>query len=312
MGHREFSKLRSSPSEDENSHTIPNRHYTPFSRFELCLLIPFTVLDAALAIFSAIYIVRHYGTVKPVAIVALCCSGTLLALLAVVGVCKARRVRWYSDLESGVKQKWRISVSKAPRARGEEAIGGFEKESLTPAEHLRSPTQRSTLGFKVYFAVRRAFSPSLPPRSVFETSHDKERLLSGGKGMPGSVDDDRDDRSSLESSEDGGRGGLWTSVFELAGDARLEQFRLANLKRLSKESRKSRYEMCADSNASVEITVTKPAPAASPPRSRRSSRDFGHTREPPLSFDPLRSHPVQAHKDQLQQSRSLQDFRFLT
>lgn len=308
-GYRGFSKLPSSPYGCENTPTsAPER--VPFSKFELCVLIPFTVLDAVLGISSAIYIVKHSGTIKPLAIALLCTSGILLIVIAFVAVYRARRAGGCGDLESSMGQNQQLSSTKTAKAQ-ETGYIHLKEEAYTTAESRPSPTYSPTLAFKVYYAVRRAFSPSLPPRRMFETLSDKEQLLFQSE-TKFRLDDDNGDDDSVRSSDDRRRSGLWTSVFELAGDARLDQFRLATLKRFSKESRRSRYEMCADGDLPPSIVITKPEPTASPPRSRRGSRDFRHPGEAPLSFDPLRSHPFQVRESTLQQSKSLKDLKLLS
>lgn len=285
--------------------------HVPFSKFELCLLVPFAVLDAVLGISSAIYIVKHSGTIKPLAITILCSSGFLLILIVLVAVYRARRRERCRDIESSLKQYQPISTSTTTTQKTEYR-NSLEKEGASISMERRpSPGYSPTLAFKVYFAVRRAFSPSLPPRRMFKPLDDKERLLFHDEAKL-DLYDDSEDCSSERSSNDRRRSGLWTSVFELAGDGRLDQFRFANLKRLSKESRHSKYELCAESDIPPKIVITKPEPTASPPRSRRGSSDFGHPGEAPLSFDPLRSHPFQVLESTLQQSKSLQDLKLLS
>ena len=291
----------------------------PFSRFELCLLAPLAVFSAALAVFSTVYIIQHHGTVKPAAVAALCCTSFLLLVLGFVVSRRLRRPEWCRDLEAGVNRRWRMSTPTPPNTfRGMRQATADSKGSYwaIPDPRPESPG-RSTLAGKVRLVVKRAFTPSLASKGSFESSvssmTQKDRAYLFRAEMNG------EDRSSMDSSEDEkGGGGLWTSVFELSGEARLDRLRQANLKRLSRESRRSRYEMNAweDSTtrgnqdlSAVEIVVTKPEPTASPPRSRRnSSSDVKNLRNAALSCSPLQPRQSQLGREpSTRQTKSTQD-----
>lgn len=314
MGRREFSKLSTCPIESAMLPAMDTRRRRSFSRFELCLLIPLAVFAAALAIFTIVYIAQHHGAIKPAAVASLCCTSLLLLSVGYVVSRRLQRPDWHRDLESGSIKKWQISAPVSASLRGTQQTTFDSKGlySVIPNSRPSSPGT-STLSRKVRLAVKKTFSSSLLSRSSFEgsgsgtTQSDRDSLI--GKTLDG------DDRCGTESSEDESGEGLWTSVFELAGDARLEQLRRANLKRLSRESRQSRYEMSGwdgladkpQEPAAVRIVVTRPERIAS--RGRRESwTDVKSLRDVSLLFDPLRANPVRLSRDpSVRQTKSALD-----
>ena len=314
MGRHEFSKVPTCPIESDMVPAMDTRRRRPFSRFELCLLVPLTVFAAALAVFTVVYIVQHHGVIKPAAIAALCCTSFLLLGVGYVVSRRLQRPDWNRDLESGSIEKWQISAPVSVSHRGTQQTTFDSKGfyAVIPDSRPSSPGA-STLSRKVRLAVKKTFSSSVLSRSSLEGSgpataqRDRDSLI--GKTPDG------DDRCSTDESEDESGEGLWTSVFELAGDARLEQLRRANLKRLSRESRQSRYEMSGwdgsadkpQEPAAVRIVVTRPEPIASRDR-RESWSDVKSLREVSLLFDPLRANPVRLNRDpSIRQTKSAHD-----
>jgi hypothetical protein len=284
--------------------TLPRRR--PFSQVELCLLVPLTAFSAAVTVFTTIYLIQHRGTIKPVAIAALSCTSLLLLVVVYIVCRRLRRPDWHRDIEAGPVQKWQISAPLAPSSKQTT----FDSKGLYGAvpESRPSTPGKSTLSSKVRLAVKRTFNSGLlSQRSLEGPQGDRTALIRQNF--------DGESRSSSDSSEDEAGEGLWRSVFELAGDARLEQLRRANLKRLSRESRHSRYEMGGwESDKSketngVEIVVTKPQPTASADSGRRASlADVRSLRDVSLAFDPLRANPVQLSRDpSVRQTKSSHD-----
>lgn len=243
MGHGDLGKLRSPPSGGGGG-----RRRSFFSQFELCLLVPLTVFALALGIFSAIYMLQHSGTIKPAAIGAICSSVVLLAAIALMVVRRFRRPDWLRDLESGRQTQmiWQRRHLRWSRVSQLDTTGLYTVASGTRHQEASRPS----LITKIRLAVRKTISSSLFSRHSFETSGYCH--LEGGYN----------DQVSRESTEEKMEGGLWMSVFELPGDKR--------------ESRRPKYDMSAMDEVStmgerINMTVTKPEPAATPPRSRRGS-----------------------------------------
>ncbi|KAK0632895.1 hypothetical protein B0T14DRAFT_47481 [Immersiella caudata] len=307
MGHHGFTQLPSLPNESWMvPATQPRRR--PFSRVELCLLVPLTAFSAAVTVFTTIYLIRHRGTIKPVAIAALCCTGLMLLVLVYIVCRRLQRPDWHRDVEAGHVQKWQISAPLGPSSGTKQTTCDSKGLYTAVPESRPSTPGKSTLSSKVRLAVKRTFSSGLLSQSPLESPQgDRTALIRQNF--------DGESRSSSDSSEDEAGEGLWRSVFELAGDARLEQLRRANLKRLSRESRHSRYEMSGwESDKSkeatrVEIVVTKPPPtAAGDGGGRASLADVRSLRDVALAFDPLRANPVQLSRDpSVRQTKSSHD-----
>jgi hypothetical protein len=306
MGHHGFTQLPSLPNESWMVPTIRRRR--PFSRVELCLLVPLTAFAAILAVFTTIYLIRHHDTVKPVAIAALCCTSLLLVGVGYIISRRLQRPEWHRDVEAGSLQKWQISAPLQASPATKQTTLDSKGFYAAISENRPSTPGKLTLSSKVRLAMKRTFSSGLLSQRSVESLQGRQedravliRQLADGES-----------RSSSDSSEDEAGEGLWRSVFELAGDARLEQLRRANLKRLSKESRHSTYEMSGwdsrESN-SVGIIVTKPQPTASSIHGRRTSlADLRSLREVSLAFDPLRANPVQLSRDaSMRQTKSSHD-----
>ena len=219
--------------------------------------------------------------------------------------------------EQGPTKQWVAAVPvQAPwPARRHEIANTRGSYAQVPALRTPSP-EPSTLATRVRLAINKSFSSSLLSRS----SMDDNSLSNSqeGRGLllpPGSG------RSSGEILE-GGReeDGLWQSVFELPGDDKLQRHREANLKRLSRETRWSRFTIGgrenlvaeAETTSGVQIVLTKPEPAASKPRDHQASSAPSaaqvNLREVSLVLDPLRANPVHIKRDSsIRQIRSSQD-----
>lgn len=243
MGHGDSGELHTPPSEGRG-----DRRRSFFSQFELCLLVPLSVFALALSIFSVVYMLQHSDAIKPTAIAALCFSVVLLAAIALMVIRRLRRPDWLRDLESGRQAQmiWQRRHFRWSRVSQLDTTGLYTVTAEIRSQEASWPSFVT----KVRLAVRKTISPSLFSRHSLETSGYSH--LEGGY----------DDRVSTESTEEKLEGGLWMSVFELPGDQR--------------ESRRSKYDMCAMGNNStmggrMHITVTKPEPTATPPCSRRGS-----------------------------------------
>ncbi|KAK0754280.1 hypothetical protein B0T18DRAFT_34443 [Schizothecium vesticola] len=189
-----------------------------------------------------------------------------------------------------------------------------ELYAAAPITKPPSPTP-STFTSRLRLALENSVGAGLLSRGSSDSessataNEDRELLLLPDSG-----------RSSVESSEAARGHGLWHSIFELPADAMLEKLRQKNLKRLSKESRRSMQEMSGsdrpasggDSSPDFQIVVTRPQATASRlGDSRRSSTPSSSEvslRETSLAFDPLRANPVQLKRDpSMRQTRSSHD-----
>ncbi|KAK4454678.1 hypothetical protein QBC34DRAFT_139243 [Podospora aff. communis PSN243] len=305
MGHHGFTQLPSLPNESWMAPATRRRR--PFSRVELCLLIPLIVFAALLAVFTIIYLIRHRGTVKPVAIAALCCTSLLLLGVGYIVSRRLQRPEWHRDVEAGPFQKLQISAPLPASPVTKQTTFDSKGFYAAISESRPSTPGQSTLSGKVRLAMKRTFNPGLLSQSSVESLQGRREDRVAHIRQPA----DGESRSSSDSSGDEAGEGLWRSVFELAGDARLEQLRQANHKRLSRESRHSRYEMSgwARESNGVEIIVTKPQPTASGASGRGTSlADARSQREISLAFDPLRANPVQLTRDtSMRQTKSSHD-----
>jgi len=297
-----------------------------FTRTELALLIPLTTLATGLGAFTVAYIVHQRNTIQPAAIAAL--GGTSL-LLIVVGFLVFQRLRRPASSRiagpSAGKTKWQ-TWANTPASRPmpvpyhrmvQETAEPGELYATVPITKPPSPTP-STFTSRLRLALEnsvgagrasRASRASFDSESSSTTNEDRELLLLPGSG-----------RSSVESSEAARGHGLWHSIFELPADAKFEKLRQKNLKRLSKESRRSMQEIGGsdhpasrgDGSPDFQIVVTRPQATASRLRdSRRSSTPSSSEvslRETSLAFDPLRANPVQLKRDpSMRQTRSSHD-----
>ncbi|KAK3335605.1 hypothetical protein B0T19DRAFT_13577 [Cercophora scortea] len=278
---------------------LPSRRQRPFSRFELVLLITIVLFAATNAIFSAVYIIKHPG-IQIAAIAGL--SGAILLLLG-AGLTVYLRVRAThrrGDLESGIGKQWRIS---APIPITPPTVE-LEGESVgSKAGYTYLPQQSPSESIQLPKSYHRAASKT-PKKDGFLScwtsrkskteaeQEDREFLISSER----SSTDMSEDQFSL-GSRDGVKGSLWTSIFELAGEAGFEQQRRAN------SQRKSRRISKAAEPSEVKIIITKPEPTAtlSPPLSRPQSPASLNTaatgRNKLTAADGLRSHPVYIHRD---------------
>lgn len=293
MGHHEFSRLPTYPTESEGNATIRSNRPRAFSPLELGLLVPLAVLAAALATFTIVYICQH-GVVKPAAIAALCATGVLLLAVGYVVSRRMRKPDWCRDLESGLGNRWQTPalLPPSPKEMAQMTLASNGVYTAVPNSQPTTPPPppRPTFANKVVLAVKKTFSPNLSSKSSWDnfiSKHDdNERLIHYG--------DERLSTESLELPAEEKRRSLWSSVFELAGDARMDQLREANLKRLSRQELSAGLVRVPSKreNPGVKITLTKPRATASPPRSRRESfSDDISSRDVSLSFDPLRSNP---------------------
>ncbi|KAK1757728.1 hypothetical protein QBC47DRAFT_164426 [Echria macrotheca] len=233
-----------------------------FSRFELSLLVILTVSSASLVIFSLVYILQHRDSVRPAAIIAICLAGFLLAAMVVMVSRRMRRTARRTDLEDGQLKNWGVGTPIKPiRWSKQPQFDTKGLYSVIPDHRQQTPDEASFVD-KVRNVVCKTLSLSPLSGSSFRSFSSSTRLLrDGGSGGP----------PSTETSER-----LWASVFELPADNKLDQFRRDNLKRLSKESRRSRHEMCAsderrrlDEGVDRLDVITRPRSTLSPSRSRR-------------------------------------------
>jgi len=314
MGYHRVTQLEAYQYDLEGGTTYHRRRRQHlFTRTELALLIPLTTLGTGLGVFTVVYIVSQRNTIQPAAIAAL--GGTSLLLIAVLIFVfrRLRRPAWSSGVEpQAEKSTWQASRATVPPTTAVPVpYHRMVPESTEPRELLAavpitkppSPAP-STFGSRLRHAIEKSVSADILPRGSFDGQsssaghEDRELLLHSDSG-----------RSSIESSEAGRGHGLWHSIFELPADGKLEKLRQKNLKRLSKESRRSRQDMTGfdrpvsrgDNPPVVQIVVTRPQATAS--RSGDSRRSSAAP-----SFDPLRANPVHLKRDpSMRQTRSTQD-----
>lgn len=307
----------------ERGTTYPQRHRQPlFTRTELAVVIPLTTLATGFGVFTFVYSVnQHSSTIQPAVIAAL--GGTSLLLIIVVFIVFQRLRKPGSSRIAGPRAEnptWQ-SWANAPPSRPvpvpyhrmvQETTEPGELYAAVPIAKPPSPTP-STFGSRLRLALENSVAAGLLPRGSFDSesssiaNEDRELLLLPDSG-----------RSSVESSEAARGHGLWHSIFELPAEAKLEKLRQKNLKRLSKESRRSMQELSSSNrpasmgDSSPQIVVTRPeATASRPGDSRRSSAPSSSDvslRETSLTFDPLRANPVQLKRDpSMRQTRSSHD-----
>lgn len=293
-----------------------------FTRPELAVLIPLTTLATGFGVFTFVYSVnQRSSTIQPAAIAAL--GGTSLLLIVVVFLVFQRLRRPASSRIAGPRaeiptwQTWANAPPSRPmpapyHRMAQETTEPGELYAAVPITKPPSPTP-STFASRLRLALENSVAAGLLPRGSFDSessstaNEDRELLLLPDSG-----------RSSVESSEAARGHGLWHTIFELPAEAKLEKLRQKNLKRLSKESRRSMQEMSSSKcpasmgDSSPHIVVTRPqATASRPGDSRRSSAPSSSDvslRETSLTFDPLRANPVQPKRDaSMRQTRSFHD-----
>ncbi|KAK1827214.1 hypothetical protein QBC39DRAFT_362530 [Podospora conica] len=323
MGYHRLTQLQAYPHDLEGGaiyRRVPRQHL--FTRTELAVLVPLTALATGLGVFTVVYIVHQRNTIQPGVIAAL--GGTSLLLLAVVFLVfrRLRRPALSRDMrpraENSMRQAWTPipTTATAPvpyhSTMQVPTTGPTELYAAVPVSKSPSPTP-STFGSRLRLAIENSVSAGRLSRGSFDststsTAHeDRELLLLSDSS-----------RTSVDSSEAREGHGLWHSVFELPGDDKLEKLRQKNLKRLSKESRRSRQEMTefdrpiSGGDSSPRIVVTRPqATASRSGDSRLSSTPSSEEvslRETSLKFDPLRANPVQIKRDpSMRQTRSSHD-----
>lgn len=275
-----------------------------FTRTELAVLIPLTTLATGFGVFTFVYSVnQRSSTIQPAAIAAL--GGTSLLLIVVVFLVFQRLRRPASSRIAGPRAETYHRVAQETTEPG-------ELYAAVPITKPLSPTP-STFASRLRLALDNSVAAGLLPRGSFDSessstaNDDREFLLLPDSG-----------RSSVESSEAARGHGLWHTIFELPAEAKLEKLRQKNLKRLSKESRRSMQEMSSSKrpasmgDSSPHIVVTRPqATASRPGDSRRSSAPSSSDvslRETSLTFDPLRANSVQRKRDaSMRQTRSSHD-----
>ncbi|KAK3393993.1 hypothetical protein B0H63DRAFT_31701 [Podospora didyma] len=277
-----FSKLQSQSIKMD----VTSRRRSPFSRFELAILIPLVAFTAALAIFTIVDIVDHRGVVRPLTIAALCSTCMLLLAVGYVVFMRLRRPNACQDLESGISKDWKISapipISAPMKQTTYESKGSY---TVVPGSGLPC---HATLINRAYIVLKKGVK-GVQSRSTLwmsTTQEDRQCLLFNGS-----------DRSSTELSEDWADNekkpkeeGLWNSVFELSGDA-------AKLEEKRRSEARLSAALTRAAGPDVKIVLTKPEAVVSQSTDRRaSSFDMGDLRQsanPPASIDPLRSHPIQ-------------------
>lgn len=307
----------------ERGTPYPQWHRQPlFTRTELAVVIPLTTLATGFGVFTFVYSVnQRSSTIQPAVIAAL--GGTSLLLIVVVFIVFQRLRKAASPRIAGPRAEnptWQTWANAPPSRPVPVPYHRMVQETTEPGELYAavpivkppSPTP-STFASRLRFALENSVAAGLVPRGSFDSessstaNEDRELLLLPDSG-----------RSSVESSEAARGHGLWHSIFELPAEAKLEKLRQKNLKRLSKESRRSMQEMSSSNrppsmgDSSPQIVVTRPeATASRPGDSRRSSAPSSSDvslRETSLTFDPLRANPVQSKRDPgMRQTRSSHD-----
>lgn len=283
-----------------------------FTRTELAVLIPLATLATGFGVFTFVYSVnQRSSTIQPAAIAAL--GGTSLLLIVVVFLVFQRLRRPASSRIAGLRAEiptWQTWANAPPSRPMPAPYRRMTQETTEPGELYAAvpitkppPSTPSTFVSRLRLALENSVAAGLLPRGSFDSessstaNEDRELLLLPDSG-----------RSSVESSEVARGHGLWHTIFELPAEAKLEKLRQKNLKRLSKESRRSMQEMSSSKrtasmgDSSPHIVVTRPQATASP-----SSSDVS-LRETSLTFDPLRANPVQPKRDaSMRQTRSSHD-----
>jgi len=262
MSANDLWRLQSQPTGDPTGTGTRGQRRPFFSRFELSLLVILTVSSASLVIFSLVYLLQHRDSVKPAAIIAICLAGLLLAGMLVVVSRRMRSTDRQTDLEDGLLKNWRFHAPIKPIRWSKQPQ--FDTKGLYSVipDHRQQTTDGTSFVDRIRTVIRKTLSPSSLSGSSFGTFPSPRCPFREGSS---------DSRPSMETTE-----GLWASVFELPANDTVEQLRRDNLKRLSKDSRRSRYEMSASDerppiNKGVEVldVVTRPRSTLSPPRSRR-------------------------------------------
>lgn len=307
----------------ERGATYHQRHRQQlFTRTELAVLIPLTTLATGFGVFTFVYSVnQRSSTIQPAAIATLGVTSLLLIVVVFLVFQRLRRTASSRIAGPGAEETAWQTWANAPPSRPvpvpyhrmvQETTEPGELYAAIPIAKPRSPTP-STFASRLRLALENSVGAGLLSRGSFDSeslstaNEDRELLLHPDSG-----------RSSVETSESARGHGLWHSIFELPAEAKLEKLRQKNLKRLSKESRRSMQEMSGSDrpasmgDGSPKIVVTRPrATASRPGDSRRSwapSSSDVSLRETSLTFDPLRANPVQLKRDpSMRQTRSSHD-----
>ncbi|KAK3693906.1 hypothetical protein B0T22DRAFT_437050 [Podospora appendiculata] len=264
-----------------------------FSRFELVLLVTIILFAATNGIYAVVYILKHPGT-QVAAVAGLAGAVLLLLGAAIVVYLRVRATHGRGDIESGNAKQWRISVPiPLPPAKAELEGEYTYLPQQSPYDHIQLPKsyravtktpKKDGYGFLSFWTSRKSKTEAI--------QEDREFLIPSERPWT----DMSEDQFSL-ASKDGMTGSLWTSIFELAGEAGSEQQRRAH------SQRKSRRISRADESSEVKIVITKPEPTASPLPSPSRPQPSASVNHPPTgrnrltAADGLRSHPVYFHRD---------------
>jgi len=316
-----------------------------FSRFEIGLLIAVGLCAGPLVIFTIIYIIQHRGSTPPAAIAALSCTSFLLL---VVGFIVYRRLRKPNndarlvDVEAGagvgVERLRHISAPMGMNKMQERTFESKGTYTVVPgapepqpvkcnlglADKVSSVSKGVLSGGGGFWASRKS-----PMTSTVSLEEQEEFLFPSGSER--SSTEMSDGRFSTENNNNqvdqqttrSGDGGLWSSVFELASEARHSLLlRAAPPSKQAQQETDTKTVAAAATNTTAKafesprIVVTKPEPAVSPPPSRgrqQQQQSFSvpvttnttsnatvtrqltvaRQRGTSLAIDPLRSHPVQ-------------------